>query len=205
MDTLLRGVAIGFAIAAPIGPIGILCIRRTLTSGPLVGFVSGVGAAAADAIYAALAGSALAVATHLIAQLTLPLHVAGGLAVIAIGVRSARERPSATAAASGTPRALAGAWASTFALTLVNPTTILSFAGIVAGSVGGTIALSFGAVLAFAAGVFVGSTAWWIVLAGAVGRMRHAVGPRTMLVVGVASGCLLAGFGVATLATLLRR
>jgi threonine/homoserine/homoserine lactone efflux protein len=202
MDTLLRGVAIGFAIAAPIGPIGILCIRRTLASGVATGIASGLGAATADAIYAFIAGAALALATHVLARIGTPLHVIGGLALIALGVRTLRERDSEeTRASTPHPRDLVLAWASTIGLTLVNPATILSFAGIVAGTLGGTNALAVPAVAAFALGVFVGSSAWWVVLCGAVGAVRHGLGSRTMQLLRVASGALLGGFGVAALLT----
>lgn len=202
MDTLLRGVAIGCAIAAPIGPIGILCIRRTLANGVATGIASGLGAATADAIYAFVAGAALALATHVLARIGTPLHVLGGLALIALGARTLRERDGeGTRRRAAVPRDLILAWASTTGLTLVNPATILSFAGIVAGTLGGTRALAVPAVGTFALGVFLGSTAWWVFLSGTVGALRHGVGPRAMQLVRVVSGCLLAGFGVAALLT----
>jgi threonine/homoserine/homoserine lactone efflux protein len=203
MDTLLRGVAIGCAIAAPIGPIGVLCIRRTLANGTRTGIVSGVGAALADAVYALVAGGALALATRLVAQLAVPLHVAGGVALIALGVRTLRERGGDGARASATPRDLIVACASTFGLTLVNPATIVSFAGIVAGALGGALA-SPAAVVTFAGGVFAGSTLWWIVLCGIVGRLR-GIGRRTTLVVRLASGSLLIVFGIGALVTIVQR
>jgi pyridoxine 4-dehydrogenase len=203
MDTLVRGVAIGFAVAAPIGPIGLLCIRRTLANGIANGICSGLGAATADALYAYIAGTALTLALRVVTQLALPLHVVGGIALIALGVRAIRDDATANTKPSPTPRDHLVAFGSTLGLTLVNPATILSFAGIVAGVLERSALLSAGGVAMFALGVFLGSTAWWIVLGLLVGRMRAALRPRTMAVIRVASGGLLVAFGVTALASLL--
>jgi len=203
MDTLVRGVAIGFAVAAPIGPIGLLCIRRTLANGSANGICSGLGAATADAVYAYVAGTALTIALRVVTRLALPLHVVGGIALIALGVRALRDDAAANAKPSATPRDHLVAFVSTLGLTLVNPATIVSFAGIVAGVLERSTLLSAGGVPMFALGVFLGSTAWWVVLGLVVGRMRAALRPRTMTIVRLASGALLIAFGVAALASLL--
>ena len=122
----VRGLIIGFSIAAPVGPIGVLCIRRTLADGRAAGLISGLGAATADAFYGCVAGFGLSfVSTFLVAQQTW-LRLIGGAFLIYLGIKTFLTQPaSEAAAASG--RGLAGAYVSTFALTLTNPVTILAF------------------------------------------------------------------------------
>src|SRR5215203_5768530 len=137
---LLKGMIIGFAIAAPVGPIGVLCIRRTLAEGRTSGFVSGLGAATADAAYGSVAALGLTFVTGLLIGAETWLRLLGGVFLVFLGVRTFLSRPSERPAAAR-KRHLPGAYASTFVLTLANPATILSFAaifaGLGAGSVGG--------------------------------------------------------------------
>jgi len=200
MDPFLRGVVIGFAIAAPVGPIGVLCIRRTIAGGMRIGFVSGLGAAIADALYAGIATFALALATAYVARLTQPLHLIGGAFLLWLGVTTALRAAPAAGAGRPAPRAYAGAFLSTFALTAVNPATIVSFAAVIAGAVfGAHPPLGFAAVR-LVAGVFAGSALWWLVLSAGVGIVRRGLTPRAMRAVNVVSGIVLAGFGVWALA-----
>jgi threonine/homoserine/homoserine lactone efflux protein len=200
MDPFLSGVAIGVAIAAPVGPIGVLCIRRTIAGGIGIGFVSGLGAAAADAVYAALATFALTVATSLVARITQPLHLIGGAFLLWLGVTTALRSAPADPARANVPRAYAGAFFSTFALTAVNPATIVSFAAVVAGAAfGAHPPAGFGAVR-LVAGVFAGSALWWLVLSSTVGIVRRGLGPLAVRAVNVVSGIVLIAFGVWALA-----
>ena len=194
----VRGLAIGFAIAVPVGPIGLLCIRRSLESGLLAGLTSGLGAACADAVYAALAAFALSAVTRALAVAAGPLHVAGALALIVLGVRAVRESVRARTA-QPQPRNGRG-FAVTFGLTLANPATILSFAAIVAGAAFGARAPDPRAAWFLVGGVFAGSALWWAVLATAVGAFRHTIPARAVRALSIASGLALAGFGVALLA-----
>jgi threonine/homoserine/homoserine lactone efflux protein len=194
LDYLLRGLVIGFSIAAPVGPIGLLCIRRTLAGGRLVGLVSGLGAATADAAYGAVAG--------LLVGQSLWLRLLGGLFLGYLGVRTALT-PPASRAAGVSGRGLAGAYASTLALTLTNPTTILSFAAIFAGLGIAGAGGDYGAAAALVLGVFAGSALWWLVLSGGVGLLRGAVTPGALRWVNRLSGALIAAIGLAALASLL--
>lgn len=132
LSVFLRGLLIGFSIAAPVGPIGLLCIRRTVADGRMVGFVSGLGAATADAFYGAVAGFGLTVVSGALVHGQTPLRLVGGAFLCYLGVRTFLARPAQTAAVAGR-RGLLGAYASTLALTLTNPSTILSFVAIFAG------------------------------------------------------------------------
>src|SRR5690242_12963975 len=138
MDTgmLLRGLIIGFSIAAPVGPIGVLCIRRTLAQGRAVGLASGLGAATADAVYGAVAGFGLAVLPSFLVSQGAWLRLFGGLFLCWLGYQTFRATPASNEAPAGEPEArsgkpgLFGAYVSTFLLTITNPATILSFTAI---------------------------------------------------------------------------
>ena len=160
----LQGIIIGFAIAAPVGPIGVLCIRRTLAEGRASGFVSGLGAATADAVYGAIAAFGLTLITDFLLGGASWLRLVGGAFLLYLGVKTFLARP-AERAAEARGGGLLGAYASTFFLTLTNPTTILSFAAIFAGlGVAGADNALSAALLVL--GVFLGSAAWWLILSG---------------------------------------
>lgn len=198
-----RGLAVGFAIAAPVGPIGLLCIRRTLANGRLAGFVSGIGAATADACYGAVAALGLtAISSALIAHQSV-VRLAGGVFLCYLGVRTARTQPamdSMTVEAWG----LAGAFGSTLALTLTNPTTILSFAAVFAGLGLGTMTGDRGSAVIMICGVFFGSALWWLLLSGVVAFFRQALTVKRLRWVNRISGAMLIGVGTLSLLSLAR-
>ncbi|WP_376100699.1 LysE family transporter (plasmid) [Roseomonas sp. CCTCC AB2023176] len=196
--TLLRGAGIGLAIAAPVGPIALLCIRRTLAAGPAAGVASGVGAATADALYGLVAALGLGVLAAVLVDHAALLRVAGGLLLAWLGLGALRRALApphavAEAAAGREGTGLAGAFASTFALTLANPMTILSFAGVVAAlaAPGGGAAAG----LALVAGVFLGSVAWWLLLVGSVAAVRGSLPSGALRWIEGLSGAALLGFG----------
>lgn len=194
MGTFWRGFLIGLAIAAPVGAIGLLCIRRTLAHGRLVGFVTGLGAATADAVYGAIAALGLTSVASFLENAQTPLRLVGGAFLIYLGWRTFVSRPGGPAAAGGQD-GLAGMFASTFALTLANPSTIISFAAIfaglgLAGSTGVTSALLM------VAGVFLGSATWWFILSGGISLLRGAMTPERLVWVNRASGVLIALLGL---------
>jgi threonine/homoserine/homoserine lactone efflux protein len=198
-----RGLLLGFSIAAVVGPIALLCLRRTLASGFAVGFVSGLGAASADATYALVAGVGVqAVAAVLVDQRT-ALRLVGGAFLLYLGLRTLRAQPAADSAVeTRSGRRLAAAYTSTLALTLSNPTTILSFAAIFAGlGLGSLGATSLGSAVLLVSGVFVGSSLWWLVLASVAARLRAYFSPPRLRTVNIASGLLIVGFGVQALAS----
>ena len=198
----LEGIIIGFAIAAPVGPIGVLCIRRTLTKGRVSGFVSGLGAATADAAYGSIAAFGLTLVTNFLVEGAPWLRLIGGAFLLFLGIKTFFARPAERAAPAGGGRLLLGAYASTFLLTLTNPATILSFAAIFAGL--GAVSLSDDAssAMLLVVGVFLGSTLWWFVLSGAVGLFRAKLPASGLRWVNRVSGTILAAFGVLALAGL---
>lgn len=195
---LLRGLLIGLSIAAPVGPIGVLCIRRTLAYGRTFGLVSGLGAATADATYGCVAAFGLTFISGFLVGEQRWLHVVGGIFLCYLGMRTMLTAP-AKGAAAAQGAGLLGAYASTLALTLTNPLTILSFTAIFAGlglaSTGG----SFGTAAILVLGVFFGSVLWWCILSTGVSLFRRHFDTRALRGVNALSGLIILGFGIAAL------
>lgn len=199
----VRGLLIGFSVAAVVGPIGMLCIQRTLHNGFLYGFVTGMGAATADGLYGSVAGFGLtALATFLIAQLTW-IRLIGGLFLVYLGIRTMLTKP-AQRAANTQAHTFFGAYLSTLLLTLTNPLTILSFAAIFAGIGvgGGNGKSSLFSALFVVCGVFLGSASWWCLLTGGLSLLRGKFTPRWLLWVNRISGSIILLFGVFALLSL---
>ncbi len=162
MDPLFKGALIGFSIAVPVGPVGLLCIRRSLQEGRLAGFVTGMGAAAADTLYGVAAAFGLTALTDFLVGHRAAFQLFGGLFLLCLGVATLRSRPPA-AATDERPASRPGAvFLTSFAITATNPLTVLAFVGIFAG-LGLTTSDTFSA-LRLVLGVFLGSAAWWIIL-----------------------------------------
>jgi threonine/homoserine/homoserine lactone efflux protein len=202
MTTLavLQGLGIGFAIAAPVGPIGMLCIRRTLHHGPVVGVATGLGAATADAMYGLVAAGGLGVAGWLIGHAAF-LGLAGAALLAWLGLDSLRaffrKARTPTPAGAGADDALPrtsppAAFASTFALTASNPMTILSFVGVIA-ALGATVAGTGQAAWWLVAGVFAGSMLWWLLLVGIVRLVHRALAPGALRWIDLATAAILLG------------
>ncbi len=191
----LRGLIIGFTIAAAVGPITLLVIRRTIEHGGLYGFVSGLGVATADASYAAIAAFGLTAVASLLVSGQVVLGVVGGVIIALLGVRTMRSRPAEIARETARP-GLARAYASIYALTMTNPLTIVLFAGVFAG-----IGLAAGSGVADAAvvtlAVLAGSGLWWLLLTAIVAWARERVSGGALLWVNRVSGAALVVFGVA--------
>ena len=197
---IIRGFVLGFTIAAAVGPISLLCIRRTLAEGRLVGLVSGLGVATADATYGAIAAFGLTAVTDMLVDGRRVLGVVGGAFLLWLAWRTFRAVPGEAAAAdNGTRRGLPGAYLSTLGLTLTNPMTILSFGALFVG-LGVTGGDATGATL-LTLGVFAGSAAWWVVLVAAVGALRTRITPRGLRRVNMASGLLIGAFAIVALAS----
>ena len=196
-----KGVLIGLAIAAPVGPIGLLCIQRTLNNGRVSGLVSGLGAATADAIYGFIAAFGLTLISTFLLKQRAWLAGIGGLYLCYLGVqmmRTSTAEADAGATAAGETRRLGAlpAYASTLALTLTNPVTILSFLAIYAGLGLAAGAGNYSSASLLVVGVFTGSALWWLTLSGVVDRLRHRVDARAMHWVNVGAGVVVIGFGL---------
>ncbi len=199
----IKGLIIGFSIAAPVGPIGILCIRRTLAEGRVPGFISGLGAATADALYGCIAGFGLTfISSFLIHQLGW-FQPIGGAFLCYLGVRAFLSKP-ADPLASEKGKGLGSAYASTFFLTLTNPMTILAFAAIFAGLGVASESKDYVTAGILVMGVFLGSTLWWVILSNGVGLFRRKFDLGALRWVNRISGTILMGFGLISLLGLKR-
>ena len=205
---LLRGIIIGFSIAAPVGPIGVLCIRRTLNDGRTIGFASGMGAATADALYGCVAAFGLTLVSDFLIGQKFWLSLIGGLFLITLGVKNFTSRPADSSSPdSPSGRGLVAAYASTLFLTITNPGTILSFLVIFAGL--GIVNETRMVFVHFAAfilviGVFIGSALWWLSLSLGVGFFRDKFNATAMVWVNRISGIIITTFGMVALFTLIR-
>lgn len=201
--TLLKGMGLGLAIAVPVGPIGLLCIRRSLTQGQLMGLATGLGAATADGIYGSIAGFGLTAVADLLVSHTQTMQLVGGLFLCYLGFTTLRADP-ATETAKVSSRGLWGAYVSTLFLTLTNPATILSFIAIFAGlGLVGT-SQSWGASLALIVGVFLGSALWWLCLSWGVTLFSQRLTPPRLKWLNRLAGAAIFGFGVVAIALTFR-
>jgi threonine/homoserine/homoserine lactone efflux protein len=192
----VRGFVIGLVIAASVGPITLLVIRRTLGAGWRMGLASGMGVATADAAYGAVAAFGIAVIADALVAISRPLGIVGGAALVGIGLRTALRPPSPVAADAPTGRSLATGYLSILGLTLTNPMTIILYGAVIV-SVG--VPASSGAALSLWLGLAIGSVAWWFVLVPLVAVVRGRLSPRVLRGVTIGSGIAIAAFGAITL------
>lgn len=192
---LISGVILGFSIAAPVGPIGVLCIRRTLAEGRAAGLASGLGAATADAIYGCVAGFGLTFVSTILVSQHVWFRLVGGAFLCYLGIRTFLSRPGGDTDRVN-PGGLLGAYASTFLLTLTNPMTILAFAAIFAGSGIASAGGDYVSAVSLVLGVFAGSALWWLLLSSVVGLLRAKFNPHALRWVNRISGVIILGFGL---------
>jgi threonine/homoserine/homoserine lactone efflux protein len=193
---LAQGVVLGFSIAAPVGPIGVLCIRRTLQNGFKSGLASGLGAASADATYGAIAAAGLTLVADFLARQQTWLGMLGGVFLLFLGVRTFRSPPPEADGRDTQVNTLGGDYLSTFLLTLSNPITILSFAALFGGLSAQGGAASKGYAFVLVLGVFIGSALWWLTLATGVSLFRSRFSQGMMLWVNHAAGAVIFIFGL---------
>ena len=205
----LRGVVMGVAIAAPVGPIGILCIRQTITYGWLTGLVSGLGAATADGIYGCIAGFGVSAISDLLFTHRPLLTTIGGLFLCYLGIKTFIAIPQSTGdfnkAGDGPDDhkyhrrshfALLNAYGTTLALTLTNPATILSFTAIFAGLGMANYNNQGESAFILVSGVFVGSALWWLTLSSGIACFRRRFSVRAMSWLNRLSGSIITVFGI---------
>lgn len=196
-----QGAAIGFAVAAPVGPIGMLCIKTTLEKGRLAGFAAGLGAAVADTIFAAVGALAISLVGNFLSMEQDLFKLGAGIFLIIFGLYLARKPALVPENGEKVPPGLWAEFTLTLLLTLANPSTILSFAAVFAGvTAGGGYALE--TMPALITGVFVGAAAWWLTLGQIVGLIRHKISQRGLVLINRGAGLALVAFGLFTLAQL---
>lgn len=197
LSTLIKGFIIGFSIAAPVGPIGILCIHRSLKEGHSSGFVTGMGAATADAIYGAIAAFGLTFISQFLLQHKFAIQLCGGIFLFYLGLKTFFAKTAKDNIQEKTQRNLLKIYSTSFFLTLTNPMTILSFIGIFAGLGLGTSYGNYSHALSLIIGVFLGSLFWWLILSTVVARIfHHRLSENAIHRINQLSGIVILLFGV---------
>lgn len=201
MILFAKGLMFGFLLAATVGPMWVLCFRRTLEQGALAGLASGMGIAAADGLYGAVAAFGLTAVSGFLLQHAFWIGLVGGVFLVYLGIKTLLSRPE-LAPSTSNPSGLVQGFLSTLGLTLANPPTILAFAAIFAGL--GLVTSDYGSAALVVLGVFLGSAAWWVLLAAGAGWLRHRVGPGLFRAINVVSGLSILGFAAWQFAAILR-
>lgn len=195
MFFLIKGIILGFSIAAPVGPIGILCIRKTLQFGKLSGFFSGLGAALADMIYGSIAAFGLTMISNALLASQFWLKLIGGIFLVYLGIKTFFSKPKSQEDKKLTHQALLKDFITTFFLTLTNPMTIIAFLAIFAGfglsNTGNLMQASF-----LVLGVFLGSCLWWLILSEFVTLFRKKIEKKMMKWINRIAGLIILGFGI---------
>jgi threonine/homoserine/homoserine lactone efflux protein len=190
----VQGMGFGLAVAAPVGPMAVLCMRRSLAQGWRPGLATGAGIAVGDGLYACVAVAGLAGLSHFMLAHERPLHLAAGLFLLYLGLKTAFARRAG--ADTPPPVVAAGrAFASSVLLTLTNPPTIIMFAAIFA-SLSPPGGFAPASALATVGGVFAGSLLWWCGMVACVSAVRHAIGARARRWIDRVAGAALALFGI---------
>lgn len=195
---LVRGVIAGFALAAPVGPVAVMCIRRALSTGRLHAFIAGLGAAIADMIFGAVAGLGIGVVTTFVLDYEIAIGLIGGLIVLVIGVGTFRT-PVLSAAGNAAPALISRDLAASFSLAITNPATMIAAAGLFAAFAPVDMYTAPVTATLLVAGVFIGSAAWWLILASVAGTFREAFLERGLPHLNHISGAIIALSGTGVL------
>lgn len=204
IEFLWKGLVLGFSVAAPVGPIGVLCINRTINKNFVSGFVSGIGAATADLCYGLVAGFGLtAISTFLISQ-KFWIQLIGLGYLIFLGIKTLIRKEHNIEYKTTSEKGLLLDYFSTFVLTITNPMTILFFIAVFAGLGLANSINGFYPVIQLISGVFIGSSVWWFFLCGLTNKLKNRISVKILKKIDLLSGILILFFGVLILADLLR-
>ncbi|MGA3006724.1 MAG: LysE family transporter [Opitutaceae bacterium] len=202
MEYILKGFAIGFAVAAPVGPVGLLCIRRSIRDGRLAGFVTGLGAATADAVFGLIAAVGLTSVTVFLASHATGFQLAGGLCLLVIGTATVRSQPHPRVRTPEHAPNLPAAYASTIFITLANPMTMAGFIGIFSGFGIGIAATRSAQIFWLVSGIFLGSGAWWLLLSGCASWFGKKIPDGGLHAINIGAGLAIVLIGLWDLALL---
>ena len=200
----LEGIIIGFSIAAPVGPIGILCIRRSLDKGILSGLLTGMGAASADAIYGSIAGFGLTLVSNFLVNNRFWLQTIGIIFLAYLGIKTLLEKPASATKENSKSKNLLVDYFSGFVLTITNPMTIIFFTAIFAGLGISNTAGNYTAAGLLVSGVFSGSALWWLILSKGSGLLRFKMNNTVLQRINRISGIIILTFAIVLFVNLLR-
>lgn len=195
----IKCIISGFLLAAPIGPVNLICIRQTLSEGRLPGLIVGLGAAMADAVYGYAAAAGLSVLTAFILHYNTAFRWGGGLLIIYLGVRAFRTTPHSPANENTPTKSLYKLFAGVFFLTLANPVTVFTFIAVFSSFGIALLVTNLFTTALAASGVFVGSALWWILLTSIVCLFRNRVTPSVIGKVNKIAGIIIILLGIASI------
>lgn len=198
ISLFVQGIIIGLTLAVPVGPLSLICIQRTVKEGRFHGIFSGIGVATADSFYAAVTFLGLTVISGLIITQQYLFRFLAGVVLILIGIRVFLSIPSALSAKTQHESYLKD-YLSMVALAIANPLTLVFFLVILPGYGVVIQATSFVSAAEFVAGVFFGSTVWWVVLCGSLGSVRSHLTTANLAMINRLSGLLISCFGAGVL------
>jgi threonine/homoserine/homoserine lactone efflux protein len=201
LTIFLKGIFIGFAMAVPVGPIGIMCIRKTLTGGRLRGLIIGLGAATADFFYGCVAAFGLTIIEDTLVSQRIWIRLAGGALLLFLGVRTFRAKPADPKIPINNTGILRSYFTTVF-LTLTNPLTIFAFIAVFA-ALGLGNGLRYFSASALVAGVFIGSCLWFLLLSSAVTLFKKRLDLVGLQWVNRIAGVLIIFSGIIVMASLL--
>jgi threonine/homoserine/homoserine lactone efflux protein len=196
MEHIVKGFAIGFAVAAPVGPVGLLCIRRSILDGRLAGFVTGLGAATGDMIFGLIAAISLTSVTAFLTGHARGFQFIGGLCLLAIGATTVRSRPPERTRQPVHAPNFTAAYVSTVFITLANPMTIAGFIAIFTGFGVGLTTTGLAQISWLVAGVFLGSAAWWLLLSGFAAWLGKRIPDGGLHAINIGTGLAIALIGI---------
>ncbi|MCC2666512.1 MAG: argO [Gammaproteobacteria bacterium] len=193
----LKGLVIGFAIAAPIGPISVLCIQRSLSDGFKIGFMTGIGAALADGTYGLIAGFGLTTISSMLVAQQFWIRIIGGLFLLYLGIKTLITSPRQQSISKDAEKSSWHACATSYFLTIANPMTILSFIGVFAGLGVGSASIHYFNAVSLVTGITLGSAIWGLLLCGSVVYiLRDRVNQPFMRIINWISGGVIFAFGL---------
>lgn len=198
LELLLKGVVAGFAIAAPVGPVNVLCFSRTISKGRMAGLISGLGAATADTIYGGIAGFSISFIIVFLLHEEFWIRLFGGMLLVAIGIRYYFKKTQSLEKLEQEEPTHSD-FVSALLLNLTNPTTVLSFLAVLA-ALGMGQHRSWWLKLMLVVGIFCGAMVWWVTVVLAGGHFRDRFNDRAMMWMNRIAGLAIGGFGLVTMA-----
>lgn len=196
LEFLYKGLLLGFSVAAPVGPIGILCTNRTLNKNFISGFVSGLGAATADLIYGLIAGLGLTIISNFLIEQKMWIQLMGLIFLICLGIRIILKKEKDLELSTSAGLGLTKDYFSALFLTITNPITILFFVAVFAGLGLSNSMNESSSVIQLILGVFLGSSAWWLFLRLLTHKLKKRIGKNILRKIDLASGLLILSFGI---------
>lgn len=190
----MKACLIGFSIAAPVGPIGLLCIRKTMEMGLIGALMVGFGAAMADSVYGLIAGAGLTTLSHFLMEMEVIISLLGGILLLYLALETLKNSQGGEKTFSRSPKSLLGLSSKVFLLTLSSPMTILTFLAIFTSITGPELKSHEAGIMVV--GVFMGSMIWWLILGAIVAKVRCYLSERSLRLIRRFSTAILAGFGL---------